>query len=186
MHEILLSHLKHDFGIRCTALNWFRSYLSDRKQYVLIDDQKSTEMSLNFSVSQGFVLSPVLFILNTPLTCLIEKHSIHHEMLPDDIQLNHSELPEHYSDLVHSLQDCVKDIGLWTEENKLKLNNDKIEAIRFLSSSSNTTLPHPQTISLGNTNVEFSGTVHNLGFISDSDLSLSKQYIIKMCEACIH
>ena len=45
MHEILLSSLNHDFGIRCTALNWFRSYLSNRK-YVLTDDQKSTETSL--------------------------------------------------------------------------------------------------------------------------------------------
>ena len=61
-HEILLSRLKRDFGIRGTALNWFRSYLSDRKQYVLIVDQKSAETSLDFGVSQGFVQGPVLFI----------------------------------------------------------------------------------------------------------------------------
>ena len=74
-HEILLSRLNHDFGIRSTALNWFRSYLSDRKQYVLIDDQKSTETSQDHGVTQGSVLSPVLFILyTTSLTCLIEKH----------------------------------------------------------------------------------------------------------------
>ena len=57
-HEILLSRLKRDFGIRGTALN----YLSDRKQYVLIVDQKSAETSLDFGVSQGFVQGPVLFI----------------------------------------------------------------------------------------------------------------------------
>ena len=91
--------------------------------------------------------------------------------------------PENYSDLVHSLQDCVKDNGLWMEENKLNLNNVKTKAIRFSSSSSiNMTLPHPQTISLSNTNVEFSGTVRNLGFIFDSDLSM-KQNIIKTCKA---
>ena len=117
------------------------------------------------------MLGPVLFILyTTPLTCLIEKHSIRHEMFADNTQLKHSESPENYSDLVRSLQDCVKDIGLWMEENKLKLNDDKTEAIRFSSSSSiNTTLPHSQTIFLSNTDVEFSGTVRNIGFIFDSD-----------------
>ena len=39
-HEILLSCLEHDFGIRSTALNWFQSHLSDRKQYDLVDSQK--------------------------------------------------------------------------------------------------------------------------------------------------
>ena len=66
---------------------------------------------------------------------------------------------------------------------KLKLKNDKTKAVRFSSSSSiNTTLPHPQTVSLSNTDVEFSGTVRNLGFIFDSDLSV-KQHIIKTCKA---
>ena len=61
-------------------------------------------------------------------------------MFADDTQLNHSESSENYSDLVRSLQDCVKDIGPWMEENNLELNNDKTEAIRFLLSSSiNTT-----------------------------------------------
>ena len=124
------------------------------------------------------MLGPVLFILyTTPLTCLMEKYSVRNEMFTDDTQLNHSELPENYSDLVHSLQDCVKDIGLWTEENKLKLNNDKIEAIRFLSSSSNTTLPHPQTISLSNTDLKF--------LELSRDLSM-KQHNIKTCNCKLH
>ena len=74
---------------------------------------------------KGSVLGPVLFLLyTTPLTCLIEKHSVHHKLFTDDTQLNHSE--SCYSDLVHWLQlvqDCAKDIGLWMKENKLQLNN---------------------------------------------------------------
>ena len=40
-------------------------------------------------------------------------------MLTDDTQFNQSELPEKYSDLVLLLEDCVKDTGLWIEENEL-------------------------------------------------------------------
>ena len=90
---------------------------------------------------------------------------------------------KNYSDLVRSLQDCVTHIGLWMEEIKLQQNNDKTEAVRSSSSSSVTmTLPQPQTISLSNTDAEFSRTVRNLGFIFDSDLSM-KQHIIKTCKA---
>ena len=107
------------------------------KQNVFIDDQKSTETSLDFGVPRGSVLGPVLFILyTTPFTCFIEKHSIRQVMFADDTQLNHPESSKNYSDLVRLLPDCVKDIGLWMEENKFKLNNDKTEAICFSSLSS--------------------------------------------------
>ena len=107
-HEILLSCLEHDFGIRSTALNWFQSHLSDRKQYDLVDSQKQTKTSLDF------VFGPILFIMyTTPLTAVIEKHCIRHEMFADDTQLSHSESPDNYSDMACSLQNCVKDIGVW-------------------------------------------------------------------------
>ena len=38
-HQILLNVLENDFGITASALDWFASYLSDRKQRVLIKDQ---------------------------------------------------------------------------------------------------------------------------------------------------
>ena len=72
------------------------------------------------------------------------------------------------------------------EQNKLKLNSDKTEAIRFSTSSSvNTTLKLLHTITLSDTEIEFSGIVRNLGFLFDSNLSM-KQQIIKTCKvACI-
>ena len=35
-HQILLERLSDEVGIRGTALNWFRSYLSDRSQRVSV------------------------------------------------------------------------------------------------------------------------------------------------------
>ena len=67
-------------------------------------------------------------------------------MFADDTRLNHSESPDNYLDLAQLLQDCVADIGLWVEENELKLNDGKTEVIRFTTSSfASTPLQLPQT-----------------------------------------
>ena len=73
-------------------------------------------------VPQDSVLGPISFIFYiTPLTCLIEKHSVRYKMFADDMPLSHFESPESY--LVCSLQDCVKDSGLWMEGKKENRKN---------------------------------------------------------------
>ena len=62
-HEKLLHCLETRFGINGTALNWFRSYLSNRSQEVRINNSSSEKMYLNFGVPQGSVLGPILFTL---------------------------------------------------------------------------------------------------------------------------
>ena len=70
-HEILLSGLDSFFGIRSTALSWFRSYLSKRKQFKMVQDNQSSTAPLDFGVPHVSVLGPVLFILyTTPLSLL--------------------------------------------------------------------------------------------------------------------
>ena len=55
------------------------------------------------------------------------------------------------------------------EENKLILNSDKTEAIYFSASSSvNITFQFPHTIILSDTEIKFSGFVHNLDFNFDA------------------
>ena len=61
-HEILLNKLEH-YGIRDTELNWFRTYLTDRKQFVSFNEQSSELLENNFGVPQGSVLGPLLFLL---------------------------------------------------------------------------------------------------------------------------
>ncbi len=40
-HSLLLSRLESVFGIKETALNWFKSYLSDHRQFVSMGGHKS-------------------------------------------------------------------------------------------------------------------------------------------------
>ena len=61
-HSILLRKLKY-YGLDNNAISWFKSYLTDRKQYVEIDGVKSQIKSLSTGVPQGSTLGPLLFII---------------------------------------------------------------------------------------------------------------------------
>ena len=51
------------FGLHHTLIKWIASFLSDRSIAIRIDGFLSKPHSINSGVSQGSVISPVLFIL---------------------------------------------------------------------------------------------------------------------------
>src|SRR6218665_2798516 len=61
-HSILSDKLEH-YRIRGTPLNWISSYLSNRYQYVAIENMCSSLLPLICGVPQGLILGPLLFIL---------------------------------------------------------------------------------------------------------------------------
>jgi Reverse transcriptase (RNA-dependent DNA polymerase) len=63
--DILIERLSRSYGVRSTALDWFRSYLMNRKHSVQFDGDVSTFKTLKFGVPQGSVLGPLLFLLYT-------------------------------------------------------------------------------------------------------------------------
>ena len=60
---ILLNILRRDFGVVGTALNWFGSFLSGRKQRILVGEKTSDDFNLNCGVPQGSCMGPILFTL---------------------------------------------------------------------------------------------------------------------------
>ena len=59
-HTILFKKKKTSNG---TSLDWFRSYLSNRSQYVDYDGTTSISLALTTGVPQGSILGPLLFII---------------------------------------------------------------------------------------------------------------------------
>ena len=61
-HVILLRKLEN-LGAVCKELAWFRHYLQDRKQSVVIDGVTSAEATMSCGIPQGSVLGPLLFLI---------------------------------------------------------------------------------------------------------------------------
>ena len=61
-HHILLKKLEY-YGIRGLANNWFRSYLTNRQQFVSINGFDSAKKCMKYGVPQGSVLGPLLFLI---------------------------------------------------------------------------------------------------------------------------
>lgn len=61
-HNILLAKL-YRYGFRGTCFDLIQSYLQDRKQYVSVNDQKSTVSILIKGVPQGSIIGPFLFLV---------------------------------------------------------------------------------------------------------------------------
>ena len=76
-HSILISRL-HDFlGVQDLALDWCKSYLSDRPQYVRVGTSTSQPTVLDYSVPQGSVLGPQWFTVYTyPVRDIIRTYNL--------------------------------------------------------------------------------------------------------------
>ena len=61
-HDILCQKLEY-YGIQGRGLAWFRSYLSNRKQYTRVNGIDSSIQELKIGVPRGSCLGPLLFLI---------------------------------------------------------------------------------------------------------------------------
>ena len=129
-HQILINKLEH-YGIRGKALDIFKSYLSNRKQYVQLGNSKSKLLPIACGVPQGSVLGPLFFILfiNYLYNCCPDAKV---RLFADDTTIFFHK--NNINDIINTGKKVMTELSTWLRANKLTLNADKSSFTIFKSS----------------------------------------------------
>ena len=179
-HRILLDRLRSYVGVEGSAYEWLKSYVSGRSQKVLINNSVSKSLPLDVGVPQGSVLGPLLFLIYIlPLRHLIAKYGVSYHGFADDTQLYLEFDPKTTDGLttaITKLEKCITEIKQWMVFNKLKLNDDKTEAVIIASPHFHLKIMDSNpVINIGNASIHFGKTVKNLGVMMDCNLNMTHQ-----------
>jgi hypothetical protein len=125
-HEILLMKLSR-MGVRGAALEWFKSYLSNRTQFVDINGAHSTEKKIKISILQGSILGPILFLCY--INDLHNVTDLFTLMFADDTFSTKSD--NDLNRLIESVNIEINKMAIWFRANKLAVNKSKTKYIIF-------------------------------------------------------
>ena len=125
-HEILLYKLEY-YGIRGIANEWFKSYLTDRKQYTEFLNTESATCNIKFGVPQASILGPLLFLIY--LNDLPNSTNLNVLSFADDTTVHAS--GSNLNELVRKINNELNKIQEWLCENKLSLNINKTNFMVF-------------------------------------------------------
>ena len=125
-HQRLLNKLK-GYNVSGPILNWISSFLSERYQYVKINNSCSNKLKVTSGVPQGSVLGPTLFIyFINDLPNVVQNTSI--KIFADDTKAYKNIKSEKD---VNQLQKAINEMFEWTEKWLLRFNKDKCKILHL-------------------------------------------------------
>ena len=134
-HKLLLRKLQN-YGIKNLALDWVRTYLTNRTQQTQIGADLSNEREVKTGVPQGSILGPTFFLcyINDIIkVCRNSKILLY----ADDTVLYKIISDSHRFLDMHDFQQDVNRLITWCQQNRLSINVKKTKLVFH---------PHSQTI----------------------------------------
>ncbi|XP_061909373.1 kelch-like protein 12 isoform X2 [Entelurus aequoreus] len=172
-HNILISRLQSTIGLNNTALQWFKSYISGRSEYVSLGGSHSRTLPVTCGVPQGSVLGPTLFTLYLlPLGRIISRHGISFHCYADDTQLylQTMQTSPSFPTPLSILTTCLEEIKAWMSINFLQLNSSKTVVMKIGTPHQINTCPIT-SITFSGQDLPLSPVVTNLGVKMDPHLN---------------
>ena len=173
-HDILLYKLEL-YGFRGVVKEWFKNYLSDRKQYVKYNDNTSELKNIICGVPQGSILGPLLFILYindiTNTSAILE-----FILFADDTTILYSS--KHIVNELSLINRELSEVSNWFKANKLSVNASKTNymimgtpKMTAMKTPDNSTLQPNIDIILDDTKLQRVAKTKFLGVIIDENLT---------------
>ena len=182
-HSILLNSLQQDFGVVGTASNWFDSFLSGRKQRILVSDKTSDDFNLNCGVPQGSCMGPILLTLYVSLLFnIISQHlpPVHGYADNTQIYLSFRPCSVHLEiNAVSVTEKCIADVRSWFNGNCLMITDAKTDFL-IIGTRQQLEKTSIESISIGDTVIKPLESVRNLGSWFDAHMRMNV-HIGKIC-----
>lgn len=125
--DILLSKLK-EIGVVGTAHNWFNCFLTNRRQFVELGDNKSSLRTVSCGVPQGSILGPLLFLIYVnDIKDIGLKGEVF--MYADDLAMVYND--ESLQNMENVINEDLLKLGLWVRNLKLTINTNKTKYMLF-------------------------------------------------------
>ena len=158
-HETTAALHESDFGLANQALLWIKSFLSGRKQRVVVEQKQLRDFDVVTEIPKGSCLGPILFIMYASrLFYVVKKQLPSIQCYADDTQLYLSFRPDST-----------------TSNNYLNLNDTKTEFL-VIGSRQQLTKIKFDSIRVGSTEIQKVSSVRNLGAWFDTSMTMTTHW----------